>query len=290
VVAVLLSALWLTGCIAVSKDAYQRDMNGMKQQQDWLEAQKRSLDTQLQAEQKKRVEVTESLGQCAKHRDDLQGELKRCKDSRKRIAKSCGRAGRLLLECEENLDRLRTELAHANRKNNLIEARMRAIQRQFDALFQSIRRLKERLAAMVDSGKLKVREQEGFLIIQLQSDILFDTAKANLKAAAKPVLTELAGILKQFKGRRFQVAGHTDPRGGDEINWKLSTNRALAVVDFLIKRGGMPAKMLSAGGYASYLPLPQSDNSEAGMRQNRRVELMLLPDLSELLELAETPK
>ena len=168
--------------------------------------------------------------------------------------------------------------------------RSRKLNGSADALLESIRRVRARLAAMIASGKLKVRVQEGFLVIQLQSDILFDTGKSNLKSAAKPVLTELAGILKQFKGRRFQVAGHTDPRGGDDINWKLSTNRALAVVEFLIKRGGVPAKMLSAGGYASYLPLPRSDNSEEGMRQNRRVELMLLPDLSELLELAKTPK
>ena len=176
-------------------------------------------------------------------------------------------------------------MAQLKDQNAKLAARMQAIQRQLDALLASINRVRQRLAAMVAAGKLSVVVKDGFLVIQLQSDILFDSGKATLKEAAKPVLRELGEVLKSFTGRRFQVAGHTDPRGGDDINWRLSTERSVAVVQFLIKQGAVPAEMLSAGGYASYLPVADND-TEAGMRQNRRVEFLLLPDLSELLELA----
>ena len=159
------------------------------------------------------------------------------------------------------------------------------MQKRLDALKESIASVRRRLAALIAGGKLRVVVKDGFLVIQLQSDILFDTGKSKLKDAAKPVLRELGEVLKKFEGKRFQVAGHTDPRGDDHLNWKLSTARALSVVEFLIKDAKMPPAMLSAGGYASYLPVAANDTDE-GMRANRRVEFLLLPDLSELLELA----
>ena len=289
---VAVCGLWLPGCIAVSKDAYDRDMKGMRQQQDWLEAQKKKLATDLKAASAKQKSTAETLATCAKERDDLKNELASSQAKLKRIAESCGKAGKLLAECEDSVGEYKFQVARLKDDNAKLAARMQAIQKQLDALLASINRVRQRLAAMVAAGKLKVVVKDGFLVIQLQSDILFDSGKATLKDAAKPVLRELGEVLNNFKGRRFQVAGHTDPRGGDDINWLLSTQRSVSVVQFLIKQGGVAPEMLSAGGYASYLPVVAND-TDAGMRQNRRVEFLLLPDLSELLELAglkEAPK
>ena len=276
---------WLPGCIAVSKDAYDRDLKGMRQQQDWLEAQKKKLAVDLKAATAKQKKTAETLATCARERDALKGDLPECQGKLKRIAESCGKAGKLLVECEDKVHNLKGSVAQLKDTNAKLTTRMQAIQKQLDALLRSIERVRQRLAAMVAAGKLKVVVKDGFLVIQLQSDILFDSGKATLKDAAKPVLRELGEILNKFEGRRFQVAGHTDPRGGEDINWKLSTQRSVSVVQFLIKQGGVKPEMLSAGGYASYLPVVAND-TDAGMRQNRRVEFLLLPDLSELLELA----
>lgn len=281
----LACGLWLPGCIAVSKDAYERDMKGMRQQQDWLEAQKKKLAADMNAALAAQKSTAETLATCAKERDDLKGELVSTQAKLKRIAESCGKAGKLLAECEDGVNDYKFQVAQLKDKNAKLASRMQAIQEQLDALMASINRVRQRLAAMVAAGKLSVVVKDGFLVIQLQSDILFDSSKATLKDAAKPVLRELGEVLKSFAGRRFQVAGHTDPRGGDDINWSLSTERSVSVVQFLIKQGGVPPEMLSAGGYASYLPVADND-TDTGMRQNRRVEFLLLPDLSELLELA----
>ena len=143
----------------------------------------------------------------------------------------------------------------------------------------------ENSAPTVEGGKLRTTVRNGFLVIEMQSDILFDTGKSEVKPAAKPVLADLAGALKEMPDRRFQVAGHTDDRGPAALNWKLSVDRALAVVEELVADGVAP-QTLSAGGYGPYVPLHANDNDQNRTR-NRRVEFLLLPDLSELLQLSQ---
>ncbi len=148
----------------------------------------------------------------------------------------------------------------------------------------SINKVRDALSAMSAAGKLQVKVQRGFLVIALAGDILFDTGKSDLKSDAKPVLVELAGVLKQLPDRLFQVAGHTDSVGAEDYNWNLSMQRALTVVKFLIKDGGVDGKNLSAGGYAMYQPVADNGTDD-GKRSNRRVEFLLIPNLSEILTL-----
>jgi chemotaxis protein MotB len=146
----------------------------------------------------------------------------------------------------------------------------------------SINKVRDALKVMSDAGKLQVKVQRGFLVIALQGDILFDSGKSKLKDEAKPILGELAGVLKSLPDRLFQVAGHTDNTGAEDLNWDLSMQRALTVVKFLIKDGGVDGKNLSAGGYAMYQPVTDNGTDE-GKRGNRRVEFLLIPNLSEIL-------
>ncbi len=285
VAATLLVALTSTGCIAISKDAYERDMAAMRTQHDWLEGQKRTLAEKLADCQKRGKAQTEALTQCRKGADDLEQQLKECQGKLKRIAESCGKSGVLLSQCEQQLGAERAKVGSLKAENAQLRSRIDAIEAQLNALKNSFVQLRKQLAALLASGKLRLVVKDGLLVIQMQSDVLFDSGKSQLKDEAKSVLKDLATALKTFQGRRFQVAGHTDPRGGGDINWPLSTARALSVVQFLIKDAGMPPQMLSAGGYASYLPTAPNDN-KANMARNRRVEFVLMPDLGKLLELA----
>ncbi len=281
----LLLAFFAQGCIVVSKDAYERDIAGMRQQTVWLEAQKKGLHKTSEGWRLKYESATENAQRCQREKATLEAELKSTQSKLNTLARSCGKAGELLGQCEQELAAARAETSILRAKYAKLEARLAAVTRQLDALRESIASVRRRLAALAKAGKLRVVVKDGFLVIQLQSDILFDTGKSALKPAAFAVLKELGAVLMKFEGKRFQVAGHTDPRGNDHLNWKLSIARSLAVVEFLISKAKVPPQMLSAGGYASYLPV--ADNStEEGMRANRRVEFMLLPDLSELLELA----
>ena len=284
--AVLVLAAWsLNGCIAVSKDAYQRDLGAMRQQQDWLEAQKKKLHVDLTARGQQQQACMDVANTCAREKQELGDRLDANQKKMDSLAQSCGNCGVLLANCEREQMTQQVEIARLKEKVAAAQSRSDKVQAQLDVLRDSIARIKQRLSGLIAAGKLKVAIKNGFLVIEMQSDILFDTGKGELKAEARPVLLELAAVLQQFPDRRFQVAGHTDRRGGDAINWKLSTDRALSVVQFLIETGGVAAKNLSAGGYAHYLPVADNDTPE-GMRRNRRVEFLLLPDLRELLELA----
>ena len=92
-------------------------------------------------------------------------------------------------------------------------------------------------------------------------------------------------ILGSIEGRKFQVAGHTDnvPTGKNsrfKSNWELSSQRALTVLDLMIKEG-MDARRLSAAGYADVLPVGSNDTDD-GKRQNRRIEIVLQPNIEDL--------
>jgi chemotaxis protein MotB len=93
--------------------------------------------------------------------------------------------------------------------------------------------------------------------------------------------------------QRIQVAGHTDnmPIGKKSDwadNWQLSSERALTVTRFLIQQG-LGARQLSAAGYGEFDPVKSNGNA-TGRKKNRRIELVLLPDLSDLQPVSEAAK
>jgi len=117
-----------------------------------------------------------------------------------------------------------------------------------------------------------------------QSDVLFDTASAELTPAAQTQLTTVAQALKQLSGEIpgnidwvLEIDGHTDARpihtAQFPSNWELSSARAQSVVQFLIGQG-IPPNRLVAAGFGQYTPIANG-NTEADYRQNRRIELKL---------------
>ncbi len=164
-------------------------------------------------------------------------------------------------------------------------------QEQAEARLASYRKLNERLRQLVDTGKLTVAFRNGQMILKLPSEVLFDSGKADLKGAGKTALAEVLNILLEFKDRRFQVAGHTDNvpvrNRVFKSNWELSAARAVSVVKAMVE-AGFDAKNVSASGFGEFDPVAPNDTEE-GKQKNRRIEIILVPDLSELPNLANEP-
>jgi len=99
----------------------------------------------------------------------------------------------------------------------------------------------------------------------------FDFDKSNIRADAADILDEAAHILRDQPDVRVSVDGHTDARGTDEYNQKLSERRARAVLERLV-RLGVGSSRLEPQGYGESRPVA-SDETEEGRAQNRRVEL-----------------
>ena len=160
----------------------------------------------------------------------------------------------------------------------------RAASEKRAALYRSIAL---RLKAQIDAGDIQVVVRDGRMVVLLPNDVLFDTGRTEVKAPGQESLKAIAGVLRTEADRHFQVAGHTDNvpirTARFPSNWELSTGRALRVMHFL-KEQGVPAASLSAAGYADVDPISANDTPE-GRKQNRRTEITLQPDVSDLIQL-----
>ncbi len=141
------------------------------------------------------------------------------------------------------------------------------------------RKLNKQFRKMISSGSIKVYWRRGRMIVGMPSRVLFPSGKAKLSKWGMRTLGRVAGKLRQMKGRRFIVAGHTDnvPIGKALFadNWELAAMRALRVTRFLVEKGMNP-RNLAAAGYGSYDPI-RTNRSRWGRKQNRRIELVLVP-------------
>lgn len=171
--------------------------------------------------------------------------------------------------------------------NKLVEE-LRAKERQAQARQQVFQSMIDKFKKMVDSGKLRVRIVRNRMVVELAENILFDSGKADLKPDGKTALQEVGAVLATISGREFQVTGHTDnvPIKSAKFpsNWELSTARAVTVTRFL-SENGVPVDRISAAGYADTQPVASNDTPE-GRQQNRRIEIVLMPNLEELPDLS----
>jgi outer membrane protein OmpA-like peptidoglycan-associated protein len=122
---------------------------------------------------------------------------------------------------------------------------------------------------------LATRDSARGLIVSM-SDVLFDTGHYSLKPGAREKLAKVAGILIAYPGLNIEVGGYTDNVGGDEMNQKLSENRAGAVRDYLVQQG-VTTNSVSAKGFGNTAPVASNENS-SGRQENRRVELVVSGD------------
>jgi len=163
--------------------------------------------------------------------------------------------------------------------------------RQLDSKEKSRKELKgeldlltSRFRKMIASGRLNVSFRRGQMVVKLPAQVLFASGAAQLSQKGEEAVAAVAKVLRDMKGRRFIVSGHTDsmPISGGEFanNWELSTARALSVTWMLIDNGVKPGN-LAAAGHGHHKPIA-SNKSSRGRRLNRRIEIVLEPELRKL--------
>ena len=119
---------------------------------------------------------------------------------------------------------------------------------------------------------LSTRDTPRGLVVTM-ADVLFDTGKYDLRPEARERLARLSGIVLAHAGLNLEVEGHTDSTGGDELNQKLSEQRAGTTREYLIQQG-LSDSNVTAKGFGKTMPV--ADNSTVpGRQQNRRVELIV---------------
>ncbi|WP_224244920.1 OmpA/MotB family protein [Hyalangium gracile] len=145
--------------------------------------------------------------------------------------------------------------------------------------------LEEKMKAEIADGEIRLSQAEGRIQVDLVDKILFDSGEASLTERGAGVLSRLGAVLVGVEGRTIQVSGHTDDSPPSQrlaatfpTNWELSVARAVNVVRFLQEKANVPAQKLVAAGYGETHPVA-SNATPKGRARNRRIEILLIPDL-----------
>jgi chemotaxis protein MotB len=240
----------------------------------------------------------------AKLKADLDAANKRHADDEQNFAKAQSEIEALQAKLKDlgiGLSKSEEEKDKLTRAMREYEARLK----QLDDMKARFRDLKSRLDKLTSVG-LKVIVRNNRMVIQLPGDILFDSGSDKLKADGKKVLKQVADVIKgdtTLNARNFQVAGHTDkePYAGAYFdNWGLSLMRARQVVTFLTAPekddakgvptgGGLNSSHWAAAGYGANDPIAGTPDTQTReeMQKNRRVELVLQPNVEEMLNLKD---
>ena len=183
-------------------------------------------------------------------------------------------------ELVNDRSRLKSSIAETQQALKELSAR----KAQADARIAQYKDLLSRFQTLIDAGKLKVRITDGRMVVELATDVLFASGKADLSEGGKAAVAEVGGVLASIPERRFQVEGHTDnvpiKSAAFPSNWELASARAITVVRALVEAGVLPDKV-NAAAYGEFRPVAANDSAE-GKASNRRIEITVVPDLSQL--------
>ncbi|MFI5300044.1 MAG: OmpA family protein [Polyangiales bacterium] len=257
----------LIGC-GHGEDEWQAELKKEKNLQADLDAEKAAHKSTKEDLDKAKKQVAQLKTDIA-HFQDLEEQLGTEKDHRAKLEKA---------------------LADAEARTKVLEAakaRLEALKKKLDEL---------------KSFGLKVAVRHNQIVIDLPGDVLFEPGSELLSKGGREVLAHVADVIKSdadLMKRFYQVIGHTDnaPYGGKfKDNVGLSVMRAREVYEFLTatpdaakKRdgGSLPVDHWSAAGYGDLDPVAGTREAQSGeeKKKNRRVEIAILPDASELMKL-----
>jgi len=127
---------------------------------------------------------------------------------------------------------------------------------------------------------LQMKETDTEIRIELAADVLFDFDKADLRRDARDALKQVGAIIKEKAKGAVRIEGHTDSKGSDAYNQKLSQRRANSVKDWLVKNEGLKSVRFSTSGFGAKKPAvsntkPDGSDDPEGRQKNRRVEIVI---------------
>jgi chemotaxis protein MotB len=244
---------------------------------------------------------------CGYSEDEMQAKNKEIENLRNQLSAEQAQHKKAKGELDEatvRIDQMKAQLKAAgvdiSNLNANLEQQARALEdykrraEQLEAIKKRFELLRQKLQALTKLG-LNVTVRNNRMVIQLPGDVLFDSGRETLKKEGTEILAKVAEVIRNDAGlasRTFQVAGHTDnaPLQGGRFkdNWGLSVMRAREVLAFLVDSketsGRLDPKHWSAAGYGELDPVKPNDTPE-NKQSNRRCELVVLPNVEEMLDL-----
>lgn len=201
----------------------------------------------------------------------------------------------LLRQLEESLDLKKISLDELTNEIQKKNERMAELEKILDTQKKIVQDLKNKVSDALlgfENNGLTVTNKNGKVYVSLDEKLLFKSASWEIDANGRKALKKLAGVLEKNPGIQITIEGHTDNvpynPGNSQLkdNWDLSVKRATTVVRALLEGTKIKPERLNASGRSEYVPVDLSNTPEA-RQKNRRTEIILTPDLTELYKVID---
>ena len=199
----------------------------------------------------------------------------------------------VLRQLEQSMDMKKISLDELTLELERKNARMAELEKILDDQKRIVEELRRKVSEALlgfENNGLTISNRNGKVYVSLDEKLLFKTASWDIDANGRNALKKLAGVLEKNADIQVTIEGHTDnvpykPGSGQlRDNWDLSVKRATTVVRVLLEGSKIKPERLTATGRSEYLPVEAGNTPEA-RQKNRRTEIILTPDLSELYDL-----
>ena len=212
--------------------------------------------------------------------DQAQSELFTKEDQLNKLSNSLDTKKEELKLAQEELDARSVRVSELetiiNKKDSIVSALKQSISKALIGL---------------EGEGLTVIQKNGKVYISLEENLLFASGKYEVNSGGVIALNKLAAVLAVQKELEILVEGHTDSiplrgKGMVKDNWDLSVMRATNVVKVLTKNPSLNPLQLTAAGRAEFIPIASNETKE-GRSVNRRIEMIISPNLDDLFKLLE---
>ncbi len=268
------------------------------------------LNNRLALSEQNRAEESKALNSRIKELENVRDILKKTGSEREKELIEENKV--LQKKCQEETDRLRTELqkereskikelaqlkTEYEKKTSELESMISNLQselseikklsesqkRELDRMSAQANELEKQLSEEIKRGEIRLKRLHEKIIINIDDKISFDSGSAELKKDVLNALGKVSEILSDYPENRIVIEGHTDniPISTKKFrdNWQLSTERALAVLSYLLRNTKLDPVRFSAAGFGEYQPIVSNDTPE-NRALNRRVDIVVIPRLS----------
>ena len=214
-------------------------------------------------------------------------QLAELKADKNNLAKQVGDLTAMSATNAQNMEKT---LESINEKELSITRLQDAMNRKDSVTFALVTSLKGALGDMNDED-VQISVEKGVVYVNLSDKLMFRPGSDYVSKDAKNVLGKVAKIMNAKPGLEILVEGHTDSiplsgRGLVKDNWDLSVMRATSVVKRLTSNTNLDPTQLIAAGRSEFVPISSNETSE-GRGENRRIEMILSPNLDDLFKLLE---
>lgn len=233
-------------------------------------------------------DVEKQYADLRKRYDDL---LSKATDEKSKLSDA-------LREKEKELNAKAKELDDLARALSAKQQRIDELESLIAKKDEAVNSLKKRIAdALIgfNSDELTVTQKDGKVYVSLSDKLLFKSGSYNVDVRGKQALSKLAEVLNKQTDIGIMVEGHTDnkpyrsPDGNIKNNWDLSVMRASSVTEILVGENKVDPKRVTAAGHGEFFPVETNDTPE-GRSKNRRIEVVLSPDLREIFKILDGVK